>query len=336
MHLLTEQTKQFMDKQKLTEKYQKATRFEDVLSSLNKQLHNSQSELFLDDLKDQTTVHVIGAPRSGTTLLTQLALSNIEIGYINNFIATFWNAPLYGIYLSKKILGENYQSDLKSDFGRTNSIQEPHEFGYFWKHQLNYKEHLQQSYNTKHSIAWIKLKNILYQMCSAYNKPILFKSFLYGFHIREAVLQMPKTLFIYIERDLYQNAFSILKLRKKMFGDETIWASMKPHQYSFLKDENIYRQVVGQVLFLNYEYKKQMLQIPEPNKLLLSYSTLCLNTKEIIKQVHSKINNLDNVNYIPRVENIVKENISEIPNTILQEFIKAKEWLMSNFPELKE
>lgn len=325
-----------MDKKQLTGNYQKQQAFEDALSSLNNQLNVSQNELFQENLTDQVTVHVIGAPRSGTTLVTQLALSNIEVGYINNFIATFWNAPLYGIHLSKKILGENYQSDLKSDFGRTTNVQEPHEFGYFWKHQLNYTDHLQQTYIEKHSIPWEKLKNILYQMCAAYTKPILFKSFLYGFHIKEAVQKMPKTLFIYIERDLYQNAYSILKLRRKMFGDETTWASMKPHQYSFLKNENIYRQIMGQVLFLNYEYKKQLALIPDTNKLLLSYSNLCSNTTSTIQQVHSKINELENVNYVAQPESNIKENRVEIPEEILQEFKKAESWLVSNFSELKK
>ena len=325
-----------MDKKELTSNYQKQEAFEDALNSLNKQLSVSQTELFQEDLKDQVTIHVIGAPRSGTTLVTQLALSNIEIGYINNFIATFWNAPLYGILLSKKLLGENYQSDFKSDFGRTISVQEPHEFGYFWKHQLNYTDHLQQTYNKEYNLPWDKLKNILYQMCFAYNKPILFKSFLYGFHIEKAVQKMPKTLFIYIERNLYQNAYSILKLRKKMFGDEAIWASMKPHQYSFLKDENIYRQIIGQVLFLNYEYKKQLSQIPESNKLLLSYSNICDNTVEAIEEVHNKINELEAVNYDPKINNNIKENKVVIPQKILQRFLKAEEWLVSTFSELKK
>lgn len=325
-----------MDKQSLTSNYKKEQTFEEVLTSLNNQLHASQPELFIDNIKDQVTVHVIGAPRSGTTLLTQLALSNIEIGYINNFIATFWNAPLYGIQLSKKLLGQNYQSDLKSDFGRTTSIQEPHEFGYFWKKQLNYSDHLQQTHNTSHVIPWEQLKNILYQMCATYSKPILFKSFLYGFHIEKAVQKMPKTIFLYIERDLYQNAYSILKLRQKMFGDKTVWASMKPHQYSFLKDLDIYKQIVGQVLFLNLEYKQQLNQIPEANKLLINYSDLCGDTDNIIKQVHQKINNLDNVNFVPKSTSNVKENKVEIPEDMLLEFKNAKAWLISNYSELKE
>lgn len=324
-----------MKTKNLSTKYQKSTVFEDVLNSLNTQLNLSQGQLYEADLEDQLSVHIIGSPRSGTTLLSQLTLSSINVGYINNFIAVFWNAPLYGIHLSKKLLGENYISDLESDFGRTKNMQEPHEFGYFWKKQLNYNNHLQQTYNSSHKIDWKNLKSDLDQMCYAFNKPILFKSFLYGFHLKEAVEKIPKSLFIYIERDLYQNAFSILKLREKMFDDQTVWASMKPHQYSFLKDENRYRQIIGQVLFLNYEYKKQLALIPETNKLVIEYSKLCSQTETVIKQVYNKINHFEKVDFLSDTASTISEKIVDIPDEILQEFKKAEEWLISNFSELK-
>ncbi|WP_375238860.1 sulfotransferase [Aurantibacter sp.] len=330
-----DQIKSFMA-EKLTKTYQKSEIFEEVLISLNKQLNSSQKELYKDNLEDQTTIHIIGSPRSGTTVLSQLILSNINVGYINNFIATFWNAPIYGIHLSKKLLGDNYQSDLKSNFGRTTNLQEPHEFGYFWKHQLNYKEHLQQTYNKEHKIDWLNLRNILNQMCFAYQKPILFKSFLYGFHIKKAVQEMPKTLFIYLERDIYQNAYSILKLRKKMFGDETVWASMKPEQYSFLKNENIYRQIMGQVLFLNNEYKKQLKAIPEENKISINYTNLCENVEGSINEIFKKINNFTAVELDYKANNLVKENNAVIPENIRLGLEEAEKWLLSTFPELNK
>lgn len=324
-----------MGKDRLTEKYKKATSFEAVLNSLNSQLSLSQKELFKKNNKDQTSIHVIGSPRSGTTLLMQLLISNFDLGYVNNFIATFWNAPLYGIHLSKKLLGDHYKSNLKSDFGRTNNIQEPHEFGYFWKHHLQYKDHLQQTYNPKHTIDWDQLRQILYQMGLAYNKPIIYKSFLYGFHIEEAVKMMPKTLFIHIKRDLYQNAFSILKLRKKMFGDETVWASMKPHQYSFLKNENIYRQIIGQILFLNYEYEKQLKNIPSKNKLVIEYSNLCNNTGVVLENAYNKITGLELIKKLDHDKRLdIIENKSTIFGQHYEGFKEAELWLKSNFKEL--
>ena len=258
-----------------TDNYKKSLDFELALKSMNDALSKSEKELYKPIENHQSTIHVIGSPRSGTTLLMQVLLSRLDVGYINNLIATTWKAPLYGIHLSKKLFGADYVSTMQSDFGRTSNILEPHEFGYFWAKTLNYTNFLQKTYDNEHSINWEELKHSLYQMALAFNKPVLFKSFIYGFHSNEAIKKMPKTLFVYIERDIIPNALSILKFRKKVFGDKTFWASMRPHQYHLLKDETIYRQIIGQIMCLNFEYKKQLRNTPDDNKLFIKFNDLC-------------------------------------------------------------
>ena len=81
-----------------------------AFASLNENLQKVQQQLYNTITEDQTSIHIIGAPRSGTTLLSQLLLSYTQVGYINNLIAAFWNAPLYGIHLSKKLLPKPYIS----------------------------------------------------------------------------------------------------------------------------------------------------------------------------------------------------------------------------------
>ena len=312
--------------------------FGTVIDSLNNQLLKSQNEIFINNSEEQITLHVIGAPRSGTTLLTQLMSSHLNIGYINNLIAAFWKSPMYGIHLSKKLLGNNYQSNYSSNYGATEKINEPHEFSYFWKYYLNYSDFLQQTYNKEHHIDWDKLKTILYQMCLAYEKPIVFKSFQYGFHAIEAVKAMPKSLFILIKRDVFQNAYSIYKMREKQHNDINIWASIKPHQYYLLKEESVYRQIMGQVMFLNFEYERQLNEILNKNKLILNYEDLCKNPSENLKLIEDKISLLSSdENKIKdyKIESFKVVN-KEIPLEILTEFKKAQKWLIQSFSKLNK
>lgn len=312
--------------------------FGTVLSSMNDSLEESQKELFVPVKEEPTTIHVIGTPRSGTTLLTQLLLSHFDIGYINNLIAAFWKAPVYGIHLSKKLLGNNYQSNYTSNFGATSQISEPHEFSYFWKYHLNYDNFLQQTYNKDHKVSWEQLKLILTQMCLANERPMLFKSFQYGFHASEAISHMPNSLFVLIKRDPFQTAFSILKLREKMHKSADVWASIKPYQYHFLKDENNYRQIMGQVLFLNFEYEKQFAKVPKKNKLIISYEELCENTSKQLHKFSRKLNTISKVEgdtSIPK-SNKLKANMLEIPLNVQKEFKEAYDWLITTYPELNE
>ncbi len=309
--------------------------FEEVINSLNTALKSSQSEVFIDSKENQPSIHVIGAPRSGTTLLTQLLLTYLNIGYINNLTAAFYKSPVYGIKLSRQLLGENYISQMTSTYGRTKHIQEPHEFSYFWKMHLNYPDFLQRTYDKNHKVNWKDLKEALYQITLAYEKPVVYKSFQFGFHAKEAVKRMPKTLFLHIERDLIQNAFSILKLRSSTLGNEDEWASIKPVQYQILKNENKYRQIIGQILFLNFEYRKQLNDIPEENKLFLDYRDLCIGTDKIIKEVTKKINQFSEVASLGRTIIELEEKREFIPSDIVQGFKEAEDWVRNNFPELK-
>ncbi|HEX5150792.1 MAG TPA: sulfotransferase [Parafilimonas sp.] len=277
----------------LTKEFSKDQGFETYLSLLNDSLHEAEKQLYKNYAEKYPTVHVIGVPRSGTTLVTQMLSSFLDIGYINNLIAAFWKAPLFGIELSKKLLGTHYTSNFSSSFGRTDSIYEPHEFGYFWNYHLSYNDFQQKDISHEKNIDWKNLMLILTNMTYAFKKPVLFKSFLVGFHAEHFHKILPKSCFIYIRRNFINNAVSIYNLRKKMLGDVNLWASIKPKQYEQLKHENIFNQITGQILYLECEYLQQLKNVPESNKLIVSYEEVCNNPKDFLTAVKSMIEKQD-------------------------------------------
>lgn len=318
--------------QQLSEKYKKSERFEKVISSLNKQLEIAQNELLELKGEEFSTLHILGAPRSGTTLVSQLIPSFLDVAHINNFIATFWKAPIYGIELSKKLIPEKYASNFASDFGRTSGLNEPHEFGYFWNYHLKYDGLQQKETQHQEQIDWDNLSRLLNNMTHAFEKPIVFKSFLMGFHASRFHQEMPKSKFIYIKRNLVDNVLSILKLRNQLNGDSTTWGSIKPKQYEQLKDLNVYEQIVGQILCLENEYLNQLKNIPEGNKMIVSYEEICKNPNGFLNQVQSLLGNsshlaLDN---LPIFEIPVKNEVT----TQLAEIEKAKTTILKLFPNL--
>lgn len=319
--------------QKLSAKYKKNERFERVITSLNNQLEISQKDLLEYREEFYPTIHIIGAPRSGTTLVSQLIPSYLSVAHINNFIAAFWKAPVYGIELSKKLIGEQYKSNFSSDFGRTNTINEPHEFGYFWNYHLKYDDLHQKSEEYEYKIDWKQLSLLINNMTDAFGKPIIFKSFLLGFHANAFYNTLPKSKFIYIKRNLVDNVLSILKLRKQLNGDINIWGSIKPKQYQKLKDLSVYEQVVGQILCLESEYLNQLNNIPNNSKIIISYEEICLNPEKFLNQVQKnfldKENNINLAN-LPDFTMASKEiNVDE-----LEKINMAKTNILELFPNL--
>lgn len=318
--------------QQLSENYKKNERFEQVISSLNNQLELAQRGLLEDKKETYSTLHILGAPRSGTTLVSQVIPSYLNVAHINNFIAAFWKAPIYGIELSKKLIGEHYKSAFSSDFGRTNSISEPHEFGYFWNHHLKYEGLQQQSKKHETKIDWGNLVHLLNNMTHAFEKPIVFKSFLMGFHASRFHQEMPKSKFIYVKRNLADNVMSILKLRKQLNGDIDTWGSIKPIQYEELKSLSVIEQVVGQILCLENEYLNQLEEIPEADKLLISYEEVCEDTAAFLAKVHNLLKFENEVT----TEDFPDFNVQskEIDTQTLDEIEKATATILNLYPNL--
>jgi len=268
----------------MVEKYEKNRDEEDFIRQLNAHLSLIESS---EDLPEQfPTLHIIGAPRSGTTLLSQILTTHFNIGYINNLIATFWEAPTVGIKLSKKLLGTGFKSSYTSNFGRTSSIEEPHEFGYFWEHHLKYGDLHQKPSDFEDQIDWIRLANTLKNMVHTYERPILFKSFLLGFHIERIQEILPMTCFVNVKRDPIQNALSLLKYRREVLGSENRCGSIVPIEYSLLVDEPYWIQVVGQVYYLEQNIQRQIQNVSGRNVVTIQYETLCKDTKQELDKVY--------------------------------------------------
>src|SRR5690606_20935436 len=142
-------------------------------------------------------------------------------------------------------------------------------------YHLNYGGLQQQSNNHENTIDWSKLRSVLNNMTYHFEKPIIFKSFLFGFHAKRAVEEIPKTCFVYIKRNFISNALSIIKLRKKLNGDVQELGSIKPLQYEQLKKLSVYEQIAGQILCLESEYLKQLETIPNENKAFFRYEDIC-------------------------------------------------------------
>lgn len=269
---------------------EKAADFETFLEKLNEHLSSFEQEWYEDLPETLPSVHVIGVPRSGTTLLTQLISSGLDVGYINNFIARFWKAPVTGIRISREILGDNFESTLTSKFGKTCRIREPHEFNYFWSDVLGYDGFLEKTAEEAEQIDWKRISIVVRNMIGAFNKPLVFKSFLPAWHAARMQTHLPRSCFVWIRREPLENALSLLETRKKIHNSEEEWISLKPLEYKQLKYKTPSEQVAGQVYYLEQAYQKQIDQLPESNYLILEYKDVCENPIESLKAIEQMIN----------------------------------------------
>jgi len=275
------------------EKYRKDASEESFLDELNSLIQQLEPTELVSKETVFPIVFVVGLPRSGTTILTQLLSASLDVGIINNLIARFWLAPVTGIRLSKAILREQVNISFKSDYGKTSDITEPHEFSYFWHYWLKMEN--MPPYNpeeVRDEIDWTGLATTLRNMSAAWGKPLVMKAPDVAYHIEKIFDILPETLFIHIYRDLADTAVSMRRSRLEYFGDENVWLGAYPNEYESIADLEGIKQIAAQAVCLNRMYKTAIDKITEKNVMSVHLNSLCENPLEIVRSIGRRISEL--------------------------------------------
>ena len=265
-------------------------------------------------------IFIFGVPRSGTTLFSQALIYCLDVGYINNLIARFYKAPFLGAIISKDINIPKIIS-FESSLGRTPLISDPHEFGYFWTEIFGYKNSKDIKIDEFDSskLKLNKMKEEILALNWVFEKPCVFKNTLTGLFIKEISEKLKKSIFIYVERNPFDNAVSLLKARYKMYGTPNIWWSLKPKEYEKIKDKSPEEQVVAQVFFLKKEFSNKIKDMK--NVLQIKYEEFCKSPMESIEEV---------------VDFVLKKTGYRIPITNKVREFKIKRYKRSDFPEINK
>ncbi len=258
---------------------------EELLETLNAALAPVEEAEYRELDEVYPTLHVIGVPRSGTTLLYQLVAAGLEVGYVSNLVAAFWRAPVLGMRLARKLgLDHLGTPSFDSSFGRTTGAVEPHEFGYFWNHHLRYPSLSALPEVHEESIDWAALRTVIVTMAHWNRGPVAFKPMLLVWHLERMAREMPRTCYVRIRRDLRSTALSLLEMRRSLFGNEETWASLRPFGPDWLAGEPPWRQVAGQVVVLDQTIEAALDRLGE-GVLRLDYEDVCVAPEVVLRRI---------------------------------------------------
>lgn len=257
-----------------------------LLKEINQDL-SLVEEKQLEQNEDRPIVFVVGALRSGTTLLMQWFANLDQFAYPTNMLSRFFEAPIIGskiqLLLSdekynfrNEILDFNKSVNFTSENGKTNGALSPNEFWYFWRRFLPFKEldyvpdqELFEKVNIK------LLKKQLYGISNVFSKPLVMKAMILNYNIEFLSKVFPKSIFIHTMRNPLENIESALSARKKQYGKIEEWYSFKIPEYEQLKDLNPYYQVAGQIHYTNKAIKNSLKIIEPHRRITLNYEEFC-------------------------------------------------------------
>lgn len=245
---------------------------------------------------------IIGNPRSGTTLFLQWLASLGNFAYPSNFLARFAYAPYLGALLQKMVFDKAYDfhnefADINpvvnfdSNLGKSEGALSTNEFQHFFR---NYMHNFDPEFLDEEAIGRVDFEGIKRGLASieyCFGKPFFTKATMLQYNINDLYSTMPNPLFIYLTREPIFMMQSILLSREKYYGDKNIWWSVKPREYTFLKDMDIYHQIAGQVYFTDASITAALKEIPADKKLIVAYEEFCRSPQnyfDTIKDIYDR------------------------------------------------
>lgn len=234
---------------------------------------------------------VVGAPRSGTTLLTQALAHCYQMGYITNIAARFYLCPYSGVKLSEHILGKGEYIKFWSEYANTAHPGDIHEFGYFWQNHLGMESASDvKKLDAKSNFLYLTY-NALIRLQEAVKRPVVMKGIYPAYHhVELSNLFQDKVVWINIERHPLDCCLSILHARQVKKGGMEHWFGWYPPStlYETIGDYSPVCQVAWQVAYFRWYYSTFATHT-------IQLSDLCDNPREVLRSVIGR----DIVNWLP-------------------------------------
>lgn len=192
-------------------------------------------------LPEPRPILIIGAPRSGSTLLMQTIVASLDVGYLSNRHCRIFGAP---------VLAERARSlepiDFTSYYGLTNAPHGPSECASWWYRFFRREPaYVSEGEMEAHAIAALRRSLALIQRAA--DRHVVLKNLYAALRLAPLAEAVPGALYIHLMRDPVENARSILRARKDVTGDYRAWWSVPVPGQSTLARQGAVAQVLGQI-----------------------------------------------------------------------------------------
>lgn len=283
-----------------TERFAANHSLSELLSRLSVLLTPAQSTLSEPfEACERPVVVVIGVPRSGTTLATQILAGSGAFAYPSNLMSRLAFAPGIGAMLQELIFNERFdlggefsslrhETEYRSELGKTTGPLGVSEFFHFWRR-----------FFPVHDPGWLNddeldlvdvagMRRELAAIESVFRRPFVSKGMMLQFNLDFYAERVPEFFFVHVRRDPLSVMRSIALARRKFYRDDSVWWSVRPRQCDFLRKLTFHEQVAGQVYFTERAINDGLAGIEECRFLQVDYTDICASPIDLVSEVVEK------------------------------------------------
>ncbi len=245
-------------------------------------------------------IFVLGAPRSGTTLMMQWLAASGAVAYPSNLMARFYAAPAIGAQLQRLLadpaLGfRDELADLQpnavgyeSALGKTTGALAPNEFWYWWRRYLPVQE-IEPLGKRTAQVDVPGLQRAVASISAVLQKPFAAKGMMLQYDLGFFAEVFPRAVWVHVQRDGVSNAASLLRARESFFGTTERWYSAKPPGFEALRQASPERQVLGQVAWTQRAIEQAFEGLPPERCLTVPYAAFCTDPEAWHQQLWERV-----------------------------------------------
>jgi hypothetical protein len=220
-------------------------------------------------------IFLIGAPRTGSTLLFQLLAQRYRLSYISNLMAL---APRYLVRLCRLSPGlcTGYQGGIReSSFGYVPGLSAPNEAGQLMRHWFVEDPDARHAEMVRATVA------SLGRIAKA---PMFFKNQANTLRLPAVQRIFPNARLLYLRRDMRFTAQSLILVRRHLFGSADHWWSVAPPGHKDVQAREPLYQVLWQVERLEELALAACLDRPAQS-IIVNYETLCTEPTHTLERI---------------------------------------------------
>jgi hypothetical protein len=287
----------WMDKRNKT--FSRNTDLEALLNELENVFKVAEDGLIHNDIESELpNLFIVGAPRSGTTVMMQCLAHSKAFSYPSNLLSRFYSSLGLGYKIQKMLFDPKFQfqndlglcdyqvkKGLSSNLGKTVGALEPNVFWYFWYLHFKYGDLSflsEEQWQASETTRFINEINIIQKESG---KPFAMKAMIMNWNIIELAKLCPNAIFFRMKRDPVDLALSIYHARKHYTGSFDEWWSFKPPEYEQLRKLSAKEQVAGFIISIEKALDFAFSTMRRPNILTVDYKSFCMNPNDELERL---------------------------------------------------
>ncbi len=251
-------------------------------------LQRREQELFQRHLpNDFPILLVIGAPRSGTTLVSQTMARYLNVSYFTNLTSLFPLSPV----TATRMFGRRHSrpsGSFQNFYGQTAGLYGPHDGFFLWNRWLGEDRYSPRTDLTPDAVA--AMRHFFDVWCATFAQPLLNKNNRNTSCVSLLARALPRARFIVVRRNPFRVAQSLVQARQQVQGDKRFGWGLRASERSESGDPLGYiDDVCRQVLQIDEQLDEQLRQVSRQRVIEITYEGFCADPAGALRAISGSV-----------------------------------------------